>query len=72
MARPADAPIDEQFANLAAGDALAAHSHLRIRDNGKPGLLAELVQLSQVALGSVSKVKIETLVHFFGAKSSAQ
>src|SRR5262249_60607726 len=61
-----------EFANMAAGDRLAAHHHHRIGCHLKAELAAEICQSLCVAFRLVPKMEILSLMHFFRAQFFCQ
>src|SRR5436305_14219571 len=63
MPRPADPSINEQFANLAAGDALAAQLHLRINLDLEAHLASKFGEHRNIARGFVAEAEIKAFVY---------
>src|SRR5450432_3824166 len=68
MPRPADAPIDEELANLAAGDALAAQLHLGIDLDLEAHLASEFGEHRHVTRGLMTEAEVESFMHLAGVQ----
>src|SRR5579871_600629 len=72
MARPADAAVGKQLANLAAGNRLPAKPKLGINVDVKSHFPPELSQQSNVALRPVAKAEVVTFVNFASLQALLQ